>query len=255
MTFEDLIYELAETRKLATQDPGNNPANYVTKLGKIKKAQEKMVELFYTYRKQVEINAVIMITGGKKAEEFANLAKDECGCFAVSLDEMFNVLMEEIGEENYKNRAASAVVFEILNINLDILAERIGIQSVPYVNYNTKYNKTLKTLDDVVQLAKDAILELEDGALLPIFYAIDKVATQAVNEEYEGKNIPIVLYTEDMDLLAAAALSGKKLNPNTFVLNIGGKVKDFKKIKSIKIDEVSSESVEKTLLDIRDRIV
>ena len=255
MSLKEISTKIQALKTLAESSAGENPANYNTKLGRINRAKHDLNEAFLEYRKVAGNNSVLIITTGDSVADFTKTAKEECGCFTHNLNEMFEALTEAIPVETYRNRAAGPIIYDTININMDLIAEKIGLEGVPYMHFTSKENYILKDRADLVTMAKNAVFKLEDGAIVPVFYTIDKVAEQSIAAGYVGSSLPIVMHTEDSETAMKIFTAAKAIANNVFLV-VAGKTsnKELVKMSNFKIKTITTESVEKALTEIAQQV-
>lgn len=251
MSLKRISQEIQDLKVIAESSPGDNKMNYNTKLGKINRAKADLEDAYSRYRTSVRENSVIIITTGDDIEEFTRIAKTDCGCFESDLNETFEVLTEAIPNEVYRNRAAGPIIYDVMNTNMDLLAGKIGLASVPYMHFTSKANYILKEREDLVKMAKEAVFAIEDGGILPTFYTTDKISAQSIQAGYVGSNIPIVMHTKDSETAAKVYEATKRIANNVFLV-VAGKTEDkaITKLANFKVKAATTESVEKTLAAI-----
>jgi hypothetical protein len=254
MSLKEISKQIQELKLLAESSPGENPANYTTKLGKINRAKFDLEQKFLDYRKAVGENSVLIITTGDLNQEFTDIAKKECGCFSANLEDIYEALTEAIPVESYRNRAAGPLIFDTMNVNMDLIGEKIGLAGIPYMHFTNKSNMILKERADLVTMAKYAVSEIADGAILPIFYAIDTVSAETIKAGYVGSNVPIILHTNDLALAERTFAAAKNIAKNAYLVSVGKSDKEITKLSTFKLKTATSETVEKTLAAIAETI-
>lgn len=255
MSLRELSQKIQNLKALAESSAGDNPANYNTKLGRINRAKHDLQETFIEYRKCAGANSVLIITTGEGSDDFTRIAKEECGCFSSNLSDMFELLTEAIPVETYRNRAAGPLIYDTININMDLIAGKIGLAGVPYMHFTSKENYILKERSDLIQMAKNAVFKLDEGAIIPVFFTIDKVSEQSIAAGYVGANLPIVMHTNDSETAEKIFEAAKGIADNVFLV-VAGKTesKDIIKASNFKLKVVTAESVEKTLAAIAQQV-
>jgi len=239
---EDLIGEIKKNKEVANRKIEEmNPQVYTTQLGKIKRAKENLKELFVEYRNEVRTNSVFILTKGKQSESFIDIATGEgYGCFEVNADSLYEDIASKVNKRYYDNQTSSPAVFDILMSSFNEICDDIGIIGYPAVLFESKYKRRLKSKEDLIKLTKEAFND-KVGSELVGLYAINKVTEQAVNKDYDGKSIPIIVHSSDSKLLDTLEGSLKSLSRNVF------------KISTTKKQTV--KTVEEELLKITKKIV
>lgn len=237
--FESLIKEIEKNRTLANAEipEDADPRTLSTRIGHKKRAKQNLEDLFLEYRKHVSQNAVFILTSGKQSDSFIDIATKEYGCFSVSADEVYERIADSINSRNYMNSSASPGLFDMLMSVFNDICDEVGIIGYPAVLFESKYKRQLTSKEDFVKLIKEAFND-KIGSDLVGLYAVNKVASKAIQDGYSGTTIPVILHTEDKELTAALETSLKNINPNVF------KVSTTKKS--------TTKSVEEKLVKIRE---
>jgi hypothetical protein len=244
MDLEKLVKTIKEKRELAKQVPeqGAHPQTYTTRLGRIKRARNDLIELYFKYRNEMQKRALFVVLDGKEGSinKFAEIAESEFDCFVSDSEEIFQEIVYGVDKAYYKNIVSSPGLFDVLMGSFNEVANRIGILQYPMVLFDKKYLRNLKTREDVLNLTKEAFTDKLGGELIGV-YAIDKAATQGVNKEYDGKIVPILIKANDKKIVDKLNKDLLLLNRNTFTINLDE-------------EEVNSSLVENKLLEIRNKL-
>ena len=83
---ELLVEEIEKKNLVAEAKPEQTSITYRVKLGKMKRAQEDLKDLYLDYRTMIQNRAAFIVVTGSSAERFTSLAIDEFGCFAANAD-------------------------------------------------------------------------------------------------------------------------------------------------------------------------
>jgi hypothetical protein len=244
MDLEKLLKTIKEKGELAKQVPeqGAHPQTFTTRFGKIKRAKNDLIELYFQYRNEIQKRALFVVLDGKKgnSDKFAEIAESEFDCFVSDSEEIFQEIVSGVHKAYYKNIVSSPGLFDVLMGSFNEIANRVGIIEYPMVLFDKKYLRNLKTEKDVLDLAKEAFIDKLGGELIGV-YAIDKAATQGIKKEYDGNIAPILIKANDKKIVDKLNKDLLSLNRNTFTINLDG-------------EEVNSSLVENKLLEIRNKL-
>ena len=223
-SFKSLIEDIKKNRLLAnTEIPHDADARTLTaRIGKKKRAKEDLKDLSYQYRNHVKGNCIFILPKGKYSEGFTELANEQFGCFNVGAEDLYNEIADQIHERHYTNCKATPALFDILMSVFNDICDQVGIVEYPVVFFEAKYSRRLKNRDDLLDLIKEAFNDKVGSELVGV-YAIDKVAKLAIEKEYEGKTIPIIINTEDKEFSDLLAGSLKALTNNVFSISTAKK--------------------------------
>ena len=127
--------------------------------------------------------------------------------------------MSKVDKRHYSDQSSSPAIFDLLMSSFNDICDDIGILGYNAVYFESKFKRRLQNKADLIQLTKEAFNE-KVGSELVGLYAVDKVSREAVNKEYDGITIPIIINTEDKDLLKELETSLLNINKNVFSFNI-----------------------------------
>lgn len=247
---------IKKAQAIAKSDPGLDINSRRMRLGNINQAKEQLVGLGQQYRRELLSRAAFAIVVGPQAEKFAKLAEDEFSCFAVNVDDFYNEVTSKVPPVLYTNVSSSQNLFEHIASAFDQKAVGLDITSYPALVFESKYKKQLNTKEDMIKLAKAAIND-KIGAEVVGLDAIVKITEKVINSDLSGKTIPVILFTEDVSIVESLAKGLKRsLSRNTFIISTGSKIEeDLKNISLTTVKSVNSESVEKSLLKLKQSLV
>lgn len=239
---EYLIKEIKKNKELAEMKIEEvNPQRYTTQLGKIKRAKENLKSLYESYRNEVKQNTVFIVLKGKQGKSFIDIATGEnYGCFEINADKLYEDIASKVNSRYYQDQTSSPTLFDILMSSFEDICDDLGIIGYPAVLFESKYQRRLKSKEDLIELTKEAFNE-KVGSELVGLYAVDKVARKAVNEDYEGKSIPIIIHSKDNKLIDELSVTLNNVSRNVF--KISTTKKQSKKLVEEKLLEISKNIV------------
>lgn len=253
---KELGDSIKKAQAVASSDPGTEVNSRRMRLGNIMQAKEQLRSLSQEYRKALISRATFIVVTGGQASKFAELAEAEFSCFSVNADDFYNEVTSKVPVQLYQNVSSSQNLFEHIASAIEDRARVLDIESYPALIFESKFKKNLKNKEEMLQLAKVAIND-KIGAEIVGLDALNKVTQRVIDSDLSGKTIPIVLFTEDTSIVEDLAKGLKRsLSRNTFIISTGSKVDE--KIKNISLSSlksVSSESVEKSLVKIKENLV
>jgi len=246
----ELIETIKKKRELANSSPGEDRTSYNVRLGKIKRAKEDLKQLFLDYRRSIQESSAFILVTGTNAEKFASTSEEDFACFSLDAEDFYKDLIEKVPPRLYTDYSSSPAVFDYISAHFGDRALEIGIIGHSPLLFESKYKKKLNGKDDLLKLLKVAFNE-KVGSEVVGLDAIDKVATKAIEREYDGKVVPIVMFSTDEELIKELSKGFKKVSGNVFIVS-AGEVSDSIKDNSVShMDEVSEKSVEESLTEIR----
>lgn len=252
---ETVVKEIKKLKQVAEMNPGTDVHKRRHNKGKISQAKEKLKEKFMEYRKSVRENAIFILAVGSDSQKFAEIAQNEYQCFAVNTEDFYTDILDKVPEKLYMNKTSSRNMFEHISARFEDRAHEMDVISYQPIVFEAKYKKVIKSKEEALRLVKRAINEKVGGEIAAID-AVEKVSREAVNRDYFGKVVPIVMYTEDEELAQSLMQDIPKVNRKVFVVSAGKKLQSDLQGKAVSaISKVSKEKVEETLIDIKKKVL
>lgn len=253
---KELGENIKKAQAIAISDPGTDVNVRRMRLGNIMQAKEQLKLLGQEYRKALISRVTFIIVTGSLSNKFAELAEAEFSCFAVNVDDFYLEATAKIPPVLYQNVSSSQNLFEHIAAAIEEKAHNMDIVSYPALVFESKFKKMLKSKEEMIALAKAAIND-KIGAEIVGLDALSKITQRVIDSGLSGKTIPVILHTEDSTIVEELAKGLRRsLSRNTFVISTGPKVDQ--KIKDISLNSIktiSSESVEKSLMKIKENLV
>lgn len=255
---ESLVKTIAEKKALVKSEKEvkelNNPHVVRTKMGKINRAKEDLKELYKEYRTEIQKGSTFILVSGKQAKKFAELASAEFGCFSLDPNTFYNEILDQVPEQLYVNKTAGPALFDHFMAKFESRALEIEIIGYTPLIFESKHKRVLKGREDALKLLQEAFNDRVGGEVVGLD-AIDRVAFQAVNEDFAGNTVPIVLFSEDDDLLLSLSKDLKKISYNVFIISTGTKGNKELKQKSISsLKTVDVEGIKSSLTKVKENL-
>lgn len=255
---KSIIDEIEKKKKIAvgrkTLADIVDPYARRTKLGHIKRAEEDLKTLYKEYRTLLHGRAAFILVSGSQCDQYSKMAEEDFGCFSVDAEDFYKAIIEKVPPKLYTNVTSSPSLFEHLMARFEERAVEIGIVSYQGMYFKAKYKKLLKNKKDVLEIAKRAFNEAVGGEVVGLD-ALDKVAAKAIEEGFVAKTAPIVLYTKDVELVKSLSRDLGRIASNTFIVTTGQKPdKLLKENALINVTKVTKESLEKSLLKVKEQL-
>jgi hypothetical protein len=255
-SLKELGESIKKAQTVATSDPGTDVNVRRMRLGNIMQAKEQLRLLNQEYRKALISRAAFAIVSGSQADKFAKLAEEEFSCFSVNVEDFYAEMTDKVPAALYQGVSSSQNLFEHIGAALEDKARDLDIISFPALIFESKFKKMINNKEEMVKLAKTAINDKIGGEIVGLD-ALQKITQKVIDSGLSGKTIPVVLVVEDSSLVEELAKGLKRsLSRNTFIISTGGKID--KKLKDVSLDVIKSvdtESVEKSLLKMKENLV
>lgn len=250
-----LMKDIKETKSMAERKPSEDTRKRSFELGNIRQAKEKLNRLFMNYRKEILGNSVFLTVTGSQSEEFANIASEEFSCFSFDSEDLYRKLADAVPPQLYQNKEASRNILDHVSNAFEDRAMQIDIIGYNAIIFKKEFRKMLTGKEDLLQLVKKAV-NSSVGAEVVGLDAVDKASLLAIDNEFSGKVVPIVLFTKDQELTKELSSALKRINKNVFLVTTGTKIeKSLKDMSLSSIKSVDKESVEKTLTKLKQNVL
>lgn len=255
-SLKELGESIKKAQAVAASDPGTDVNVRRMRMGNIVQAKEQLRRLTQEYRKELISRVAFAIVTGPQAKDFADLAEKEFNCFTVNADDFYSEVTEKVPAALYQNVASSQNLFEHIGAAIEDKARALDIVSYPALIFESKFKKVLKNKEDMLELAKKAINDKVGGEIVGLD-ALNKITQKVVDSDLSGKVVPVILFTKDQSVIEELTKGLKRsLSRNTFIFTTGAKIdKKLKEMSLETIKSVDSESVEKSLLKMKQNLV
>lgn len=255
-SLKELGESIKKAQAVAASDPGTDVNVRRMRMGNIVQAKEQLRRLTQEYRKELISRVAFAIVTGPQAKDFADLAEKEFNCFTVNADDFYSEVTEKVPAALYQNVASSQNLFEHIGAAIEDKARALDIVSYPALIFESKFKKVLKNKEDMLELAKKAINDKVGGEIVGLD-ALNKITQKVVDSDLSGKVVPVILFTKDQSVVEELTKGLKRsLSRNTFIFTTGAKIdKKLKEMSLETIKSVDSESVEKSLLKMKQNLV
>lgn len=193
MTAESLYHKYKELLALSKTNLNTVPLNVrAGREGQIRAAAEESLRVAKEYRELVTQNSVMVAITGPFSQSFAEILQKEHGFLALNYQKAADVVAERVIERGYPDRYDSRTFHMAMDEVLRIKSE-CGIFSTPQLQQlNTTGLLSLK--DGMRQTIKKSM-----GGQLYTLVTKNDIGLAALQNEFTGNHIPVVLYNYDVD--------------------------------------------------------
>lgn len=247
---EQILEQINQDKKIAEIDLSTvSPRAYPYKKGQVNSAKSRLEGLYIDYKNELLNRAVFILVTGNKAEEFANIAKEDFQCFSIGGETLAKEVVSEINPQLYKGKTINASIFDVIDSVLEKKMKALDVLSYNSLMFNSKYQKVVRTEEEMVAVTKDAINDIVGGEVVALD-ALEKTAKEAVNKNYKSKIVPILIYSEDFNLIKTLSRDIIKINPRIVRVLAGDT--DCKDDLNVieKLEDITPEGVGKALKKI-----
>ncbi|HEX9804388.1 MAG TPA: hypothetical protein VGA67_01795 [Candidatus Dojkabacteria bacterium] len=219
---KEILKNIERNKEIASRDPEAVPHEIAAVArGDIMRSKENLKELFYQYKNALKERVIFIMVNGKASKKFAETVDKNFSGMSFKAEEFYTKLVDQVDPQNYENKSLGNSMVDILSAVLENRALEIGVTAYPALLYKEKYASLIETKEDLVKVFSKMVNE-QIGAEFVGVDLLDQAAEQAVKKRFSGSILPLVVYTEDNDLLTALAKDFyEKLTPNVFVITAG----------------------------------
>lgn len=216
---EELLEEINKQKKDASIDiDAVDPRVREHTKGRVRRAKDQLEQLYVQYKNEILRRSVFILSTGQNAKAFANIAEEEYKCFKIDGDSFYKDIVDQLHPDLYEGKTVNSSVFEVLNNLLEDRMKNLDVISYNSLMFDTRYQRTVKDKNEMIQVAREAITDVIGGEVLGLD-ALERVSQEAVNKEYKSKMVPIVIYSEDEEFVKKASEQVKNLTTKVFVVN------------------------------------
>lgn len=241
MSLQSILKEIESVKKLAMTNLDEvSPRARTYKKGKVDAAKRKLENLYVDYKKEMINRCVFILVTGENTGEFVKIAEKEAGCFAVHGKQFFKDIASQVDGQLYVNKNTNSALFDVVNNILEDKMQALDIISYPRLMFKKEYLKTLQNERDLVELLQRAVADSVGNEVVGM-EAVERVAQKAVNSNYKKALVPIIIHSKDESFITSLSGGLRNLNPKVVRVAAGKTKSDVNA--SIKVEEISTESV------------
>jgi len=189
--------------------------------GQVRRAKENLKSLFFDYKNALKSRVIFIMVNGKGNKKFAEVASANYSGISYDANDFYSEIVDQVDTANYIGRPLSNSTVDILSAVLEEKALEVGISGYPALLYKEKYATLLNSKEDLLGAFKKMLNEEVGGEFVGLSL-LDQAATQAAKSGFSGTVLPIVIYSQDNDLLSDLSRDfNKMLTPNVFTVTAG----------------------------------
>lgn len=238
MSLEQILEKINNEKVVAEMDLDTvSPRALPYKKGQVESAKHRLEGLYIDYKNELLKRAVFILVTGEESSQFADIAKEEYSCFSTDGKVMFKEIVDQLSPDLYVDKTVNAPIFDVVGNILEDKMKMLDIVSYNSLIFNAKYQKTVKTKGDMVDVVKEAISDIVGGEVIGLD-ALERVTSEAVNKNYKSGIVPILIHSNDENFILNISDSLRKLNPRVVRVAAGKTENDINPLVSTsKTDE------------------
>lgn len=252
MSLTQVLEEIKTLKPFAEEDVNSGPVETLSgRRGRRNQAIERLKQLKRQYSKDLLSTAIFIVSTGKNREELEKLATGSFGCFSTDPEEFYNDVSGRVPQSLYLGKESISSIFDVLGRHLEDKMNELDIREYNQLLYKSPYAKKINSTKEFTDLVKKAINQ-QIGAEIVGVQAVTSLTDVAIEKGHIKEPTPIILSTGDEQLAVDLVKDLVRLTPRVFLL-ITGESSDSLKSKdgAIILEEVTKDSVRKTILDIK----
>lgn len=235
---KNVLKEIKEQQEILSRELVVDARTLPAQLGIRAQAEEKLNALLVDLKESIRNNCVFIAASGKNAQTFANIAQEEFGCFAFNAQEPFEKMTENI-HDTYIGQHNSPEIINLAMNEFSSIASNIGILGYNYPLFASQDALLLKDRKTLVDAITN-IFNRDVGSEFVLYYAINEVAKKLMSLDFEGNKVPIILYSDDSELINTLKKDSETIQQKLFIVECNKKQ--------------TTETVEKQLLTIKSEL-
>jgi hypothetical protein len=120
--------------------------------------------------------------------------------------------VSEISPQLYQGKTVNASIFDVIDSVLEKKMKALDVLSYNSLMFNAKYQRVVKTEEEMVAVTRDAINDIVGGEVVALD-ALERATKEAVNKNYKSKIVPILIHSENFNLIKTLSRDIIKINP------------------------------------------
>lgn len=217
MSLESLLKDIKVNKVLAEENLEGTPITTLgAKRGRKSRAIESLKNLKDAYKNELMRTAAFVVVVGPLKDEFVK----STGALTVDPESFYKDLARRVSKSVNFSKESIANSFNILSRHLEDVATDLGLVSYPQIVFKQKYQKTVKTEAEFLELVK-TIINDQVGAHIVGVHAVASIVDQAIAEGHTKPMTPILLNTSDEKLALHLESALKELTSRVFLVVVG----------------------------------
>lgn len=252
-TLQKLMVEIQKYKNVVNTKPSEEATASVRRMqeGNVRQAKEQLRDLYHRYRKSMRDNSLFMVVVGSTQDKFAEKARKDYGTYTFAADELLTILVDQIPTQLYTNQYMTRALLDFVNAKFEDRAMEIDIVSYNRIIMKNEYKKPIKDKQDLIKQLRPIFTKTIGGEVFGLD-AIAKTAHIAVNEGFDGKVIPMLLKTEDVEFATQLAQDLKRISKNVKLIQSGNLKEEFNT--DLTIDKITDINMKELFLKIKEKL-
>lgn len=223
---------------------------YNVKLGLLRQAKQKLEDLKQQYKVAVSNRVAYILAVGSESGELVKRSVKDFGVIEYDANTMVDDLIKDIPEEFYVGKTMSSAILDMVTNHLYTKVEDIKIENMPTaLYYEARYNNTINSKEDLARDVK-MILNEQVGKELMAFDAVHKASVKALEEEFSGKIVPVMINATEENI-ADIGRSLSSTTKNVFVVSSGEVSDKIKESSLAYLEKLTKKEIENALVSVQ----
>lgn len=247
-SLKQILDQIKEKQEQLDVEIDYESPTYRMHMGNKVRAREDITALRGLYREELLPRVLAVVaTGDERLSDFVKIAKEEYGMSEIDSMVLVRSAIDTEAVDVFLDKDFSPSTFRVMSTALAEEIRESGISVMDSLEYRSDLNGIFLRNREDLEANLLASLEATFGTKLIATHLMEKVVSQAIEEEFDGPIYPVVITTPDQGLAGRLhdMLSGSVL------LSVGVHL-PIKSDKKIVLDNLDAEQVKEAMNTLKD---
>lgn len=251
MKFEQIVKEIEKQTAYASDTLEDaTPQTLAGRKGRKEMAKNRLEDLFLDYRKEMRSRILAILVVGNGTDEFENIVNStDAKMNSLEGEALYSTIASKLDQRLIQKGENASYVLDIASRHLEDIAVEIGIASYDQMVYKSKYQGRIQSTEEAQGLIRQAVKE-QVGSSMNSLYILDVASRVAFSEQFGGKLFPVMIKVRSEENLQDLHSSLSSLGNKVMIVATDDSVNAQD---SIKVDELTEESVLKALKKVKQK--
>lgn len=221
MSLKNTLAEIKRLKPIAEEDVNSGaPETLNARRGRKNQAVEALKRLRREYKTEMQIGSVFLISTGSSREETTKQIVEAHKWFQADPENFYADLAKRVAPALYLNKTSVSNVFDVLGRHLEDKMMELDINEYNQLIFKAEYAEKISSQEEFTRLIKKAINN-QIGSEIVGIQSIEGLVDQAIEQGHDKPIMPIVLTTNDTDLIQSLVKDLPRLTSQVFVIGSG----------------------------------
>jgi hypothetical protein len=246
-----------QEKTLAANDDLKDTTNSTRAMreGNKRAAKEALGDLRTKFSQLLLQKASYIVISGTNSQELYDLVVAEKNTLVFDPETFYADVLNAIEPRMYMDKKVDGTMFQGLTNAFEQIGNKIGIQSLPQLNFKAEYQQMISDKEQALELVKK-VVSADVGTEILGIYAMSALLDAAIERSKENSFMPVAIIANDETLALALVKDLKRLSPNVFLAAAGKVSKALRNTaNSISIKESTTEALAQLLEAVKSKTV